>query len=81
MRAPTTLGSLRGEAKNAASSLLIKIISSSIGLYCLFTELNKAYAVDESLQLYSDLSAFLGYTWGKCLTVEQFKAGFHASYD
>lgn len=75
------LGCLRGEAKNAAYSLSIKKICSFTGLEYVLAQLHKSYAVDESSQLDSDLSASLDYPWDKRLTVKEVIARFHATHD
>lgn len=55
---------------NAASCLSMNKICGLTVLECAFAQLNKSYAVDKSLQLDSDFSAFLNSMWDKSLKLK-----------
>ena len=60
---PAIIGRLLGEAKTAAKTLSIDDICGDKGVSLILERLDKAYAVDKSNQLDTDLANFLDYTW------------------
>lgn len=72
---------LEGEVRKAASSLLDYKTCGPSSLGCALVQLDKSYAVDKSLRLESDLSAFLDHTWDKSHAAEAFIAVFHTKHD
>ena len=69
---PAVVGRLHGEAKTAAKTLSTEEICREGGVELILERLDKAYAVDKTNQLDSDLADFLDYSWKKELSVEHF---------
>ena len=78
---PAIIGRLHGEAKTAAKTLDTDEVCAAGGVDLILERLDKAYAVDVSNQLDTDLADFLDYTWKKEFSVEHFISGFHTRVD
>ena len=78
---PAIIGCLSGEAKTAAKTVSATDICGEEGVSKILERLDKAYAVDQTNRLDTDLAEFLDYTWRKELSVEHFISGFHTRVD